>query len=108
MKGFGRRNTASMQPPEGLGTGRLWAELFDLGLTSYPFKKYSIGFNDIATVIGNDDKVKYFEKDHNVRSHISNDYGHTMILTIYGLQHDVDIDLIGTIVSHFAPSLKPI
>ncbi|CAF0960170.1 unnamed protein product [Adineta ricciae] len=78
------------------------------GFTSYPFKKYSIGFNDIATVIGNDDKVKYFENEHNVRIHISNDYGHTMILTICALKHDVDIDLIGTIISYFAPSLKPV
>lgn len=78
------------------------------GIDAYPNKKFIIDASDIPKVIGSKEKIEYFLAEHNVRIHISNEYGSQMILTIVGCRFDVDVDAVGETISHLAPSLKSI
>ncbi|CAF0919219.1 unnamed protein product [Didymodactylos carnosus] len=75
---------------------------------SFPHKQYHINFNEIDKIIGSDDKIEYFAKEHNVKIHITNEGGSKMVLIICANRLDVDIDQVAQAVAHFAPSLKPI
>ena len=76
------------------------------GLSSYPKKRFAINFDDQAKVVGSEEKIDYFRKEHGVRIDVRNEGGSQMILTICGLRWDIDIDQVAVVVSHFAPSLK--
>lgn len=78
------------------------------GISAYPNKRFIIDPSDISKVIGSPEKIEYFLAEHNVRIHVSNEYGSQMILTIVGCRFDVDVDVVGETISHLAPSLKSI
>jgi hypothetical protein len=50
---------------------------------SFPSRRYYINFDEIYKVIGSDDKIEYFAKEHGVKIHVTNQ-------------------------GYFAPSLKPV
>jgi hypothetical protein len=78
------------------------------GILSYTHKRYRINFNKIEKVIGSDDKVEYFAKEHGVKIHVTNEGGSKMLLIICAIRFDVDIDQVAKTVLHFVPSLKSI
>jgi len=78
------------------------------GILSYTHKRYRINFNKIEKVIGSDDAVEYFAKEHGVKIHVTNEGGSKMLLIICAIRLDVDIDQVAKTVLHFAPSLKSI
>jgi len=100
---LGLKPLYSMKPDIDWFTRSLKRSIFTL-----PFKRYQINFNDIEKVIGSDDKIDYFTKDHNVKIHLTNALGSKMLLTICAMRFDVDLDKVAETVSHFAPSLTPI
>jgi clan AA aspartic protease len=79
-----------------------------LSVFSFPQKRYHINFNEIDKVIGSDDKIEYFAKEHQVTLQMKNEGGSKMVLIICANRLDVNIDRVAETVSHFAPSLKPI
>jgi hypothetical protein len=59
---------------------------------SYAQKWYHINFNEIDKVIGSDDKIEYFAKEHNVKIYVTNEGGSKMILIICADRLDVHTD----------------
>lgn len=45
------------------------------GIGAYQNKRFIIGPSDISKVIGSKEKSEYFLAEHNVRIHVSNEYG---------------------------------
>ena len=54
------------------------------------------------------EKIEYFKRTHGVKICIKNEGGCKMILVVYAIRHDVNIDQVAKTISHFAPSLTPI
>jgi hypothetical protein len=100
---LGLKPLYSMKPDIDWFTRSLKRSIFTL-----PFKRYQINFNDIEKVIGTDEKIDYFTKDHNIKIHLTKEFGNKMLLTICAMRFDVDLDKVAETVSHFAPSLTPV
>jgi predicted aspartyl protease len=77
-------------------------------ILSFPSKRYYINFDDIYKVIGSDDKIKYFDKEHGVKINVTNEGGSKMLLIICANRFDINIDEVAKTISHFALSLRSV
>jgi hypothetical protein len=76
-------------------------------ILSFPSKRYYIDFDDIRKVIGSEDKINYFSKEHDVKIQLTNEGGSKMLLIVCANRLDINIDQVAQTIQHFAPSLKP-
>jgi hypothetical protein len=53
------------------------------GIISYLHKYYPISFKDIIEVMVSQEKIGYFEEEHDVRIPVINEGGNSMILIIF-------------------------
>ncbi|CAF3468846.1 unnamed protein product [Rotaria socialis] len=77
-------------------------------ILSFPSKRYYIDCNDINKVIGAEDKIEYFDREHDVKICITNEGGSKVWLIISANRFDIDIDQVARTVADFAPSLKSV
>jgi predicted aspartyl protease len=100
---LGLKPLMSMRPDFDWGKNSLQPSIF-----SFPNKKYSIKFDEIYKVIGSDDKIQYFAKEHGVKIQVTNEGSSKMFLIICANRLDTNIDQAAQTITHFAPSLKPV
>jgi len=77
-------------------------------ILSFPSKRYYINFNDICKLIGPEDKIDYFSKEHDVKIQVTNEGGSKMLLIVCANRLDINIDQVAQTIQHFVPSLKPV
>jgi hypothetical protein len=77
-------------------------------ILTYSQKRYHINFIELDKLIGSENKIEYYRKEHNVKIHATNKGSSKMLLIIYANRLDVNIGQVAQPDAHFALRLKPI